>query len=197
MDDTPPRNRLIAFYTLLAVGTLMVMKPAFDSYYDRMYDRAVDDRLERYNGELIVAGRDVAPLAEREAQWETSLSSGPMPIQRAMEQVAQRGRMGVPQVMPQAPAEQNMDALTGWSQLPNPDAPSAPEAAAETPEEPEPMEMGVEDGVDPALEPGDGSDAAPEDSVEPEETVEPTEAPAPRGPRRAPPSPEGAADPTE
>ena len=193
MDDTPPRNRLIAFYTLLAVGTLMVMKPAFDSYYDRMYDRAVDDRLEQYNSELIVAEREVLSLSEREAQWETSLSSGAIPIHRAMRQVAQ-GRTRVPQVAPQAPAEQNMDPLTGWTQLPNEDAPSP---AEETPTETEPMEMGVEDGVDPALEPGDGLDTAPEDSVEPEETLAPTEAPAPPPTRRAPPSPPREADPTE
>ena len=193
MDDTPPRNRLIAFYTLLAVGTLMVMKPAFDSYYDRMYDRAVDDRLEQYNSELIVAEREVLSLSEREAQWETSLSSGAIPIHRAMQQVAQ-GRTRVPQVAPQAPAEQNMDPLTGWTQLPNEDAPSP---AEETPTETEPMEMGVEDGVDPALEPGDGLDTAPEDSVEPEETLAPTEAPAPPPTRRAPPSPLREADPTE
>ncbi|MEQ8456077.1 MAG: hypothetical protein RLO52_11655 [Sandaracinaceae bacterium] len=193
MDDTPPRNRLIAFYTLLAVGTLMVMKPAFDSYYDRMYDRAVDDRLEQYNSELIVAEREVLSLSEREAQWETSLSSGAIPIHRAMQQVAQ-GRTRVPQVAPQAPAEQNMDPLTGWTQLPNEDAPSP---AEETPTETEPMEMGVEDGVDPALEPGDGLDTAPEDSVEPEETLAPTEAPAPPPTRRAPPSPPREADPTE
>ena len=193
MDDTPPRNRLIAFYTLLAVGTLMVMKPAFDSYYDRMYDRAVDDRLEQYNSELIVAEREVLSLSVREAQWETSLSSGAIPIHRAMQQVAQ-GRTRVPQVAPQAPAEQNMDPLTGWTQLPNEDAPSP---AEETPTETEPMEMGVEDGVDPALEPGDGLDTAPEDSVEPEETLAPTEAPSPPPTRRAPPSPPREADPTE
>jgi len=196
MDDTPPRNRLIAFYSLLAVGTLMVLKPAFDSYYDRMYDRAVDDRLASYNDRTIVAERDVAPLSQREAEWETSLSSGSMPIDRAMAQIAQRGRTGIPQIAPQATAEQNMDALNGWSESPNPDAPAA-NPAAETPEESEPMEMGVEDGVDPGIEPGDAGDEAPEDSVEPEETVEPTEAPAPPPTRRAPPSPQGDADPTD
>jgi hypothetical protein len=39
MDNTPPRNRLIALYSALAVITLIALKPAFDAYYDLMVTR--------------------------------------------------------------------------------------------------------------------------------------------------------------
>lgn len=46
MDNTPPRNRLIAFYTALAVVILIALKPVFDTYFDRMYSRTRIERVE-------------------------------------------------------------------------------------------------------------------------------------------------------
>lgn len=52
MDKTPPRNRLIALYTGIAVVTLMALKPAFDAYFDRMH---VATQLERIRQGVVDA----------------------------------------------------------------------------------------------------------------------------------------------
>lgn len=56
MDKTPPRNRLIALYTALAVVTLLGLKPAFDAYFDRMHISALAQGIEQGFVEATVVG---------------------------------------------------------------------------------------------------------------------------------------------
>lgn len=137
MDKTPPRNRLIAFYTALAVATLISLKPAFDSYFDKMRQSAVQDRLATYS--------DLTTVEEAEADWNrelcredqlAQLESGDRrctgsPIAETMAQLARRGRTAMPQIRPEAPAEPNLDPLRGWSELPQEVEEPEPEPAEE------------------------------------------------------------------
>lgn len=76
MDNTPPRNRLIALYTAIAVATLLGLKPALDTYFDRMHISAVARGVERGFVETTVASApdDEARRASERALQRASLS---------------------------------------------------------------------------------------------------------------------------
>jgi hypothetical protein len=200
MDKTPPRNRLIAFYTALAVATLLALKPAFDSYFDRMKTTAVQDRLVTYD--------DLQVVQEAEAEWSrelclenelAQLESADQrrctgrSIEETMQQLARRGRTAMPAIRPEASEEPNLDALRGWTERPQevPEAaqPGAAEDAAEPQVGAEALEGGEDvEGVAPAPDAPDAPDAA-----EGAETAAAPEA----GAAEAAPSPSEAADPTD
>lgn len=56
MDKTPPRNRLIALYTALAVVTLLALKPALDAYFDRMHIATQVERIREGFVEASIVG---------------------------------------------------------------------------------------------------------------------------------------------
>src|SRR5690348_8366762 len=92
MDNTPPRNRLIAFYALLATLALASLKPAFDSYYDRMHQRAT--------GIALHEGADIQELGEVRAEWQRGLSGGRAPIAAVVQRMGAEGRAAFPEVAP-------------------------------------------------------------------------------------------------
>jgi hypothetical protein len=121
MDKTPPRINVIAFYTLLSVITLVVLKPAFDSYFDKMRTSAVQDRLVRYD--------DTAAVREMVEGWESTLNcgtagnepcpSGARPVTETIEQIASQGRDRIAGIAPRRPDgdPSARDAVRGWSEL--------------------------------------------------------------------------------
>lgn len=124
-DDTPPRNRVIATYTVLAVITLAGLKFVFDSYMDTSR-RAV-------RAEHISDSHTAETLDAYREQQAQRLSGGAMPIERAVQELGRRGRSAFPLIRP-TPSE-DLDPMRGWTQLPR-ELPAgaepvvAPEAAA-------------------------------------------------------------------
>jgi hypothetical protein len=169
MDNTPPRTRLIALYTAVAVGTLVMLKPAFDAYYDWTLRRATTTRLE--------STHDLNQVEEAKASWAEALSDEQgMPIERAFAELDRQGRLAFPAIRPQPAAAMDLDPLRGWSQLPR--EVTAPQPAPEV----VPTEAVPAEGE---LPPEGAVEAPPEAAPEPAPAPEPP-APAPEAeePRR-------------
>jgi hypothetical protein len=118
-DDTPPRNRLIFGYTIVVVFALIGLKFVFDSYLD--VSRTAKRR------EQIATSRANVILAEYRRAQRERLESGPMPIDRAMHELARRGRNAFAQIRPEASGDRA--PLQGWQQLPRAVSPAFGNAA--------------------------------------------------------------------
>ncbi|MCS6858276.1 MAG: hypothetical protein NZM37_11240 [Sandaracinaceae bacterium] len=115
-DDTPPRNRLILFYTVLVVLTLILLEFAFRGLLDRSRLRA---SVENING-----GPSVQRLEAHRAEVRRALSQGERPIEKAMTELAERGRLSFPQIYP-FPSE-DRGPKEGWMHRPSPPSPPIP-----------------------------------------------------------------------
>lgn len=116
-DDSPPQNRLIFLYTVLAVCTLVGLKFVFDSYLDATRRDMHESRIEHsLTSERLAAHRE---------EVREQLRSGDLPIDEAMSQLAERGRGAFPQVRPFASGDEG--ARTGWNRR----APAVPTPAPE------------------------------------------------------------------
>jgi hypothetical protein len=107
-DDTPPRNRVIFSYTMLGVITLVGLKFVFDSYLDSSRRDVRRDHIEASHTQVV--------LDAYRAEQRLRLSGGPMPIDRAIQEIGRRGRTAFPQLRPM-PSE-DREPLIGWAQLP-------------------------------------------------------------------------------
>lgn len=114
-DQSPPRNGLILGIAVASVFTLGTLKFVFDSYY-------------RYIMEEEVARKAAPPTELRAARLEEQqkLATGPMPIDRAMKEVAKEREA---LIQPQQSADDG--PLIGWSKLPHNVAPSTATTAAD------------------------------------------------------------------
>lgn len=183
MDNTPPRNGLIAFYTALAVVSLIAIKPAFDSYYDRMLGSAVADRLATYD--------DLEVRAATEADWNRRLcrheelaqlepdqrSCTGSPITETMARLAGQGRRAIPQIRPEVTQPMNLDPLRGWAELPQ-------EVAEPSPEPPATVEEGEANApaADLTPSPAAETDTPPADPTpSPAAEADPTDSPSGAG----------------
>lgn len=116
-DDSPPQNRLIFLYTVLAVCTLVGLKFVFDSYLDSTRRGMHEERIEHsLTSERLAAHRE---------EVREQLNSGDMPIDEAMSQLAERGRGAFPQVRPFASSDEG--ARIGWNRR----APAVPTTTPE------------------------------------------------------------------
>jgi hypothetical protein len=111
-DETPPRHALILGIAFASVVTLATLKFIFDSYYQHVM-------------EAEVAAKALPPVELQAARLadQQRLAAGPMPIDRAMQDLAKaRGTLITP--------EQSADEgpLVGWSKLPR--TPGAPAQSA-------------------------------------------------------------------
>lgn len=138
-DDSPPRNGVIAFYTVLAVSVLVGTDFLLDSYFAKMMDAEVHEK-------VLTRGLDLAyetRVKEQEALEKSGLGN-------AMRTLAQQGRAGAPAIAPESGAGKG--AIQGWSQLKRevaaPAAGSSQGAAPAT------------DGTPPAAPPADAPPAA-------------------------------------
>lgn len=118
-DSSPPQNRLILIYTLLAVGSLVGLKFVLDSFLDTTRRAAQADN--------IAHSEASERLAEFREETAARLNEGEPPISEAMEQLATRGRGGFPQLRPFPSSDRG--AMDGWNRR-GPD----PRAATPQPE---------------------------------------------------------------
>lgn len=121
-DDSPPRNGIIFFYTVLTVFMLIGVKFLLDSYFASTMNAEWHDK---------VFSRGMAEVeAVRKKEAET-LNSGSMPIDQAMRLIGQRGRSASPLIAPES--GRGAAEITGWSQLKRDvaEAPKAQEPAQE------------------------------------------------------------------
>jgi hypothetical protein len=118
-DKSEPRVGLILKIASASIVTLIATHAALTSYFDRIA-RAEEDRKW---GEV----KPEALMAER-ADEKTRLSSGATPVDKTMQQIAQRGRTEAsPEIAPSA--SKDVEPLKGWMQMqsPVPPAMTAPE----------------------------------------------------------------------
>jgi hypothetical protein len=138
-DDSPPRNGTIFFYALLTVFLLVCVKFLLDSYFVKMMDTEVHDKILTQGMEEVVAMR-----AAEKKQSES--------VQTAMSALASRGRGAMPQLKPagmDAPPEQ------GWRELKRvlPVAPAPHEGA--------PHKLPTDTALPPGEEPPAGAGSVP------------------------------------
>lgn len=113
-DNTPPRNGLILGIAAASFLTLGSLKFVFDGYY-------------RYMMEEEVARKAAPPTELRAARLDEQqkLASGPMPIDKAMKEVAKERET---LIQPQQSADDG--PLVGWSKMPRPAPPTLPAVPA-------------------------------------------------------------------
>jgi hypothetical protein len=123
-DDSPPRNGIIFFYTVLTVFMLIGVKFLLDSYFASMMGAEYHEK---------VYSRGMAEVAAVRAKEAETLSKGQLPISQAMRMIGQRGRAASPAIAPTSGA--NAPEVAGWSQLKRAvaEAPKAAEPAAPAP----------------------------------------------------------------
>ncbi|WP_394837081.1 hypothetical protein LVJ94_09250 [Pendulispora rubella] len=102
-DNSPPRIRLIMVMAFGTVGTLFVLKFVFDSYFTFMFEGEAKAK--------IAAPAELAKLHEEETK---KLTGSPIPIDKAMGELASKGRESSTLIAPQP--SQDDGPLTGWSQ---------------------------------------------------------------------------------
>jgi len=111
VDKTEPQNRLILFFTLIAVGTLVCLEPVFRSYFD--YSSALAEQ------QSTSAPRQLHALRAKEEQ----LLEGGVPIAQTIQSFVERegkgrgwrSRIEWKAVTPRASVDQ--DPLIGWSEF--------------------------------------------------------------------------------
>ena len=151
-DDSPPRNGVIFFYTVLTIFVLVGVKLLLDSYFVRTMETEVHDKV------LTRGMDDVAALRAKEKQ--TLERAG---LDGAIKTLAQRGRTASPLIVPES--GQGKPAVTGWSQLQR-------AQAAATPAPPQPVNP-----IDAPAQPGEGAPGKEPGSDKPAATVNPAARP--------------------
>jgi hypothetical protein len=117
-DKTPERGNLIIFYTALSIVTLFVLAFVFKSYFNIETTRELTTK---------VLAAPTTELTQLESRQREELTTGPMPIDRAMKRLARtsdRALLGTVEPEPSS----DTAALEGWSF-----ARSAPPVADELP----------------------------------------------------------------
>ena len=151
-DKSEPRIGLIVKVGALSVATLLAVHAVLTAYFD---DIAQAEEHRKFG--------DVQPealLSER-ADEQARLTSGPMPIDKAMQQLAARGRMAAsPDIVPSA--SRDVAPLQGWSRMPAevPAAMLAPPEAAPPPSAPLAGDAGAASAPDGAVPKGNKPDRA-------------------------------------
>jgi hypothetical protein len=115
-DDSPPRNGVILFYSVLTVVLLFSMSILLKSYFAKIMDAEVHEK-------VLTRGLDKAYEA-RAKEVETLEKSG---ISNAMRAYAQRGRTASAVIASESGA--GKQGVTGWSQLKREGAATPPPAA--------------------------------------------------------------------
>jgi hypothetical protein len=122
-DTTDPRVGLIFRIGLLSIGTLFVIHVGMTSYFDRMAKAEIYKKVGSVQPEALMSLR---------ADEKQRLSAGAMPIERSMQTLAAKGRMGAaPELAPSA--SKDVAPLQGWMQMPAEVPPTMMEAPAPAP----------------------------------------------------------------
>lgn len=121
-DATDPRVGLIVRIGLLSIGTLIVAHLGITAYFDRLAAAETYRKVGSIRPEALMAAR---------ADEQQRLSSGPMPIDKSMQTMVAKGRMGLsPELAPSA--SRDIAPLQGWMQMPS-DVPPTMMAPEPTP----------------------------------------------------------------
>jgi hypothetical protein len=107
-DKSPPRAGLILKGSVIAIATLIATHSALVAYFDH-YAQAEE---QRKFGDM----KPEALMSLREAEKER-LHAGPVPIDKAMQQLAAGGRTASPDIMPTA--SKDLAALQGGTLMPS------------------------------------------------------------------------------
>jgi hypothetical protein len=105
-DNTEPRDGLIIKVGVVAIVTVVVLRVALGSYFDRAI------RTEELHKVGEAAADSLAHLRASEAQ---RLSAGAMPIAKAMDEWVKHGRTD-PELAPSA--SHDLQPLQGWIKMP-------------------------------------------------------------------------------
>jgi hypothetical protein len=125
--STEPKVGAIAQVAVVAIVALLLTRAGLISYFDSM------ERDEAYRkiGSLPATALDSERTDEKQR-----LTTGAMPIDKAMQMLATRGRTGAsPEIMPVASAAKDLAPLQGWTRMPS-EVPAAMTAAPPPPPEP-------------------------------------------------------------
>lgn len=106
-DSSPPRTGLIFLFGVISVLTLTALKFVFDSYFDKAVLGEQARKAALYPTKSLYAVRK---------EQDRLLHEGPLPIDRAVWLVGERGRRVSKMIEPQ-PSE-DTGALLGWKQSP-------------------------------------------------------------------------------
>jgi hypothetical protein len=122
VDKSEPKVGMIAKVAVLAIATLIGVHEALVAYFDQV---AQAEEYRKVGSEAPEA------LLNARADEKRRLETGPMPIEKAMQAIAAKGRMGAsPEIAPSA--SRDVAPLQGWAKLPQqvPSPMMAPEPSA-------------------------------------------------------------------
>jgi hypothetical protein len=146
IDKSEPKVGLIFRIGLLVIVLLVATRALLNSYFDQI----ATAEEERKVGEAVPS-----QLLDLRADEERRLTSGAMPIDKAMMTIVGKGRTGAsPDIMPSA--SRDLAPVQGWSKMPGevPPGMMAP-----------PPEAAVDAGAPAAAPPGDAGARAPSGPV--------------------------------
>jgi len=119
-DQTEPRNNVILVFTALSALTLVILGPMFLSYYKGF----IEDQVQK-----VVLSQPAAQYEETKSQALSELQNGRLPIEQAVETLAQQGRDASPLIEPRD--SDDLGAVEGWGQAKNEAAAEAAKQAIE------------------------------------------------------------------
>ena len=117
-DDTPPQNAIIFAAAVLSVLALFGLKYVFDSYSDRSETHVRALHIEASHASQV--------LLEYRRHAALELNGGEMPIDEAMDRLAERGRGGFAEIRPVV--DTTTAAREGWARMPIAQPEPAPRA---------------------------------------------------------------------
>ncbi len=106
-DKTEPKIALILKIGFTAIACFIVVRVGLVSYFDSVTDEEEYEKVGKLKNPLLTEVR----------AWEkTELAAGPMPIDKSMNAIAEKGRMAMPQIEP----KQSTDTapLECWKMMP-------------------------------------------------------------------------------
>ena len=107
-DSTDPRVGLIARVAVLSIVTLAVTHYGLGAYFDDAVRAEEYRKIGSVKPEALLSARD---------DEKQRLTTGSMPIDKAMQQLSAKGRMGAgPDVVPSA--SRDIAPMQGWMQMP-------------------------------------------------------------------------------
>jgi hypothetical protein len=120
-DQSEPRVGVILKVAVVAIATLAAVHVALVTYFDQIAQAEEHRKFSDVVPEALMSVR---------ADERARLASGPMPIDKAMQQIAARGRMAIPDIMPTV--SKDIAPLQGWTKMPA-EVPPAMTAAQPSP----------------------------------------------------------------
>jgi hypothetical protein len=117
-EPTSPRTGLIFKGAAIAIGTLIAVHGALVAYFDHFAQAEEQRKFGDMKPEALMSLR---------ADEKERLHAGPVPIDRAMQELATRGRTANPAITPAASAK-DLAPLQGWVKMPA-EVPAAMSAA--------------------------------------------------------------------